>query len=268
MSSLVSKDGTTIGYTVQGTGPAVVLVDGAMCYREGNSPMPKLAKLLATDFTVYTYDRRGRGESSDAATYDIKREIEDIEALIDHAGGTAYLYGISSGAILASYAANALSTKVTKLAMYEAPLILDDSRPTIPDTYVQDLQEFIQADARGKAIQLFMKDAVGLPSALVKVMPLFPGWSKGVAIAHTLVYDGTITKTATRGRTLTPDLWAKASMPVLVTAGGKSKPWMQNGNKLFSQVFKQAQFRVIPGQNHMLKPAVHAPIISAFFKDA
>lgn len=265
MSSITSKDGTTIGYTVQGTGPALILVDGAMCYREGNSPMPKLAKLLASDFTVYTYDRRGRGESTDAEDYHIIREIEDIEALIDIAGGTAYLYGISSGAILAAYAANALPHKVTKLAMYEAPLVLDKSRPIIPDTYVQDLKSLIADGKRSAAIQLFTKDAVGLPGILVKMMPLFPGWSKGVAIAHTLIYDGAITKAATNGRDLVPKLWANATMPVLVTAGGKSKHWMQNGNKILAQTFGDVEFQIIPGQNHMLKPAVHAPVLRKFF---
>lgn len=265
MSYVTSKDGTIIGYDVRGSGPAIVLVDGAMCYREGNSPMPELAKLLADDFTVYTYDRRGRGESGDVQPYDMQREIEDIEALVNVAGGAAGLYGISSGAILATYAASALNDKITKLAVYEAPLVLDETRPIIPDTYVDDLKRLIASGKRGEAVQLFMKDAIGMPGMLVKIMPWFPGWSKGLSIAHTLVYDGIITKMATDGRELVARHWANATMSVLVTAGGKSSPWIQNGNTLFAQTFRDAQFQIIPGQNHMLKPAMHAPVIRAFF---
>src|SRR5512143_3755398 len=119
-SKVTSKDGTKIAYETQGQGPALILVDGALCYR-GFGPMPGLAQLLMPYFTVYTYDRRGRGESGNTAPYALDREIEDIDALIREAGGKAYVYGISSGACLALEAALKLGKEVAKLAMYEPP---------------------------------------------------------------------------------------------------------------------------------------------------
>src|SRR5438477_7803064 len=120
MHEVTSKDGTHIAYDTQGEGPAVILVAGALCARLSWSG-PQLAKLLAPHFTVYNYDRRGRGDSGDTRPYAVAREIEDIEALIDEAGGSACLYGHSSGAALAMEAALSLGNKVKKLAMYEAP---------------------------------------------------------------------------------------------------------------------------------------------------
>ena len=131
MEKVISRDGTPIVYEKSGEGPAVILVTGALGL--GTDPMFRdLAELLAPHFTVYNYDRRGRGESGDTLPYTVEREVEDIEAIIDEAGGSASLYGLSSGATLALEAANILPGKVKKLAMYESPFIVDDSRPPIP----------------------------------------------------------------------------------------------------------------------------------------
>src|ERR1700755_1481848 len=100
MSTLTSADGTMIAYERAGDGPPVILVDGALCHR-GSGPARPLAKALADQFTVYTYDRRGRGESGDTAPYAVEREIEDLQALVEEGGGTVAVYGISSGAALA-----------------------------------------------------------------------------------------------------------------------------------------------------------------------
>src|SRR5262245_44007413 len=121
MKTVSSKDGTTIAFDQSGNGPAVILVDGALQYRAFDQGMKELADLLSKHFTVYRYDRRGRGDSTDMQTYELESEIEDIEALIDEAGESAFLYGISSGAALALEAAVALGDKVKKLAMYEPP---------------------------------------------------------------------------------------------------------------------------------------------------
>src|SRR5512147_3063214 len=126
MGKVISKDGTQIAYSKQGAGPALILVDGAICYR-GFGPMPALAELLAPHFTVYTYDRRGRGESSNGKPFAVEREVEDLDALIQQAGGSAYVYGISSGACLAMEAALKLGPKIAKLAMYEAPYNSEDA---------------------------------------------------------------------------------------------------------------------------------------------
>jgi len=116
MPTVTSKDGTTIAFTQIGQGPAVILVDGATGFRWSSAPS-ELAQILASDVTVYTYDRRGRGESGDTQPFAVTREVDDLEALIDAAGGAAYLYGISSGGALALEAALGLPSKVKKLAI-------------------------------------------------------------------------------------------------------------------------------------------------------
>src|SRR5262245_53932823 len=126
-STVTSRDGTTITYNRAGSGPALILVDGALCTRE-KGPNGPLAQQLADQFTVHWYDRRGRGDSTDTAPYAVEREIEDLAALIADAGGSAHLYGISSGGVLALEAA-LRGLPVEKLALYEAPLVVDDSRP-------------------------------------------------------------------------------------------------------------------------------------------
>src|SRR6516162_8470008 len=153
MPTVTSKDGTTIAYSAVGQGPAVILVDGATGFRWSPEPS-ELAKLLAPQFTVYSYDRRGRGESGDTQPFALEREIEDIEALIDAAGGVASLYGISSGGALALEATLGLPGKVTKLAIYEAPY--DDSETGIQawHAYRSQLAEFLATDQRGEAAAL------------------------------------------------------------------------------------------------------------------
>lgn len=139
MSNVISKDGTTIAYDKIGNGPPLILVDGALCYRE-SGPNGPLASELKEHFTVFTYDRRRRGESTNTPPYSVAREIEDIEALINEASGEAFLYGISSGAALALEAINA-GLSVKKLALYEAPFIVDDSRDPVPEDYLDELRE-------------------------------------------------------------------------------------------------------------------------------
>src|SRR6266536_4532980 len=138
MSTTVSADGTKIGYTRAGSGPALVLVDGAMCFR-GSSPNDALAKELSPHFTVYNYDRRGRGESDDTQPYAVEREIEDIDALIQEAGGSAFVFGGSSGGVLTLDAA-AHGSNITKLAIYEPPFVVDDSRTPVPEDIFDKLK--------------------------------------------------------------------------------------------------------------------------------
>jgi pimeloyl-ACP methyl ester carboxylesterase len=156
MSTITSKDGTTIAYDRSGEGPAVVLVDGAMGHR-AQFGARLLAAALADCFTAYTYDRRGRGESSDTLPYAVEREIEDIEALIEEAGGSASLYGISSGAALAFEAARALRGKVRKLALYEPPYNDEDDARRAWRAYRKQLKKLLVADRRGSPVTLFMK---------------------------------------------------------------------------------------------------------------
>ena len=147
MKTVTSKDGTTIVFDQIGNGPLVILVDSALADR---TLCAKLAKLLAEEFTVINYDRRGRGDRTGTQPYAVQREVEDIEALIDAAGGSAFIFGSSSGAVLALEAASRLSAKVRKQVLYEPPFIVDDSRPPIPADFVEQIKELL---AKGKTKQ-------------------------------------------------------------------------------------------------------------------
>ncbi len=262
MRTALSKDGTPIVFDRIGNGPPVILVDGALCYRAmGQSG--QLAELLAPHFTVFTYDRRGRGDSGDTAPYAVENEVEDIAALLREAGGTAFLWGMSSGAVLALEAANRL-TGIKKLALYEAPLVVDNSRPTTEDDWVR-ISEAVAANRRSKAVKLFLK-SVGVPAFLIAVMPLTPMWSKLRAIAHTLPYDGAIVGENQRGQPLPFDCWASVTVPVLVMDGGKSPAWMHHGNHSLASALPNARYQTLAGQTHMLRPKAHASILVKFFK--
>jgi pimeloyl-ACP methyl ester carboxylesterase len=249
MKTVLSKDGTPIAFDRTGQGPPLILVDGALCYR-ASGPSGPLAALLAPHFSVFTYDRRGRGESGDSRSYAIEREVEDIEALIREAGGWAFVYGISSGAALALEAANRLSG-IQKLVCYEAPFIVDDTHSPLPEDYLPQLKGMIASDRRGDAVKYFMK-RVGVPGIFVALMPLMPVWSKLKSVAHTLVYDITLVKDHERGQPLPPTQWDRAAMPTLVAAGGKSPAWMRNAMRALADTLPNANHRTLEGQTHML----------------
>jgi pimeloyl-ACP methyl ester carboxylesterase len=258
-----SKDGTRIAFSRAGAGPSLILVDGALCSR-AFGPMPKLVPLLSERFSVFTYDRRGRGESGDTAPYAIEREIEDLEALIGAAGGSAYLYGASSGAHLALEAAKRIGT-IEKLAMYEPPWILDGSRPPISDDYLSTLNALVAADRRGDAVKLFMSQ-VGMPSIMRALMPLMPVWGKLKAVAHTLPYDGLILKEHQTGTPLRREEWASVATPTLVIVGGKSPVWMQHGTRALADALSDSRYRTLEGQTHMVKPKPLFPVLTEFFE--
>lgn len=259
---VLSKDGTPIAFDRQGKGSPVILVDGALCYR-GMGPSGPLAKLLAWYFTVFTYDRRGRGQSGDTGLYTMEREVEDIEALVNEAGGTAFVWGASSGAVLALEAANRLPG-IRKLALYEAPFIVDDSRPTTENDWIR-IREAVAAGRRSDALQLFLK-AVGAPGFFIALMRLMPAWSKLKAVARTLPYDGAIVEDNQRGKPLPPSRWASVTVPTLVVDGGKSPAWMRRANRSLANVLPNAQYRTLEGQTHMVKAKAHAPMLVEFFK--
>jgi pimeloyl-ACP methyl ester carboxylesterase len=264
MSTVVSQDGTRIAYTVTGQGPAVILVDGAMCYRD-SGPAGPLAARLATDYTVYTYDRRGRGESGDSAPYAVEREVEDLAALIGEAGGSAYVYGISSGAVLALDATARLDG-VRKLAVYEPPFIVDDTHEARPDDYLDRMDGLIAEGRRGDAVKLFMR-TVGVPGFGIAMMRVMPVWKKLTGIAHTLPYDFRVLGDTGRGRPLPTDRWATVKVPALVMDGGKSPAYMRNGASQLAGVLPDATYRTLPGQTHLLKPDAVAPVLKEWFTD-
>ena len=187
MNKVISKDGTEIAYDKQGQGTGVILIDGALSFRSFG-PMPELAKLLSKNFTVITYDRRGRGDSGNPKPFAVAREIEDIEALTVEAGGSACLYGISSGACLALETAIKLVDKVKKLAIYEAPYNSDETDQADWRGYTEQLTKFLAENRRGDAVALFMT-FVGTPAAQIEAMRKTPIWSMFESVAPTLAYD-------------------------------------------------------------------------------
>jgi pimeloyl-ACP methyl ester carboxylesterase len=262
MSTTVSADGTKIAYTRAGSGPALVLVDGAMCYR-GSSPNDALAKELAARFTVHTYDRRGRSESADTWPYTVQREVEDIAALVKEAGGEAFLFGISSGAALALEAANQ-GLPVPKLALYEPPFVVDGTRPRVPADYPERLDEALKDGKRGKAVKMFMTEGVGLGGATVAMMRIMPFWAKLKQVAHTLPYDTAVMGGHQAGRPL-PAAWPEVKIPTLAIDGDRSPEWMRHGVSALAQVLPSAEYRTLPGQTHIVKAPALAPVLTEFF---
>jgi pimeloyl-ACP methyl ester carboxylesterase len=263
MKKILSKDGTAIAVDRTGSGPALVFVDGAMCYR-ASGPSQPMAAALANHFTVFTYDRRGRGDSSDTAAYDVQREVDDLEAVIREAGGPAVVFGVSSGAALALEAANR-GVPITRLALYEAPFIVDASRLPITDDVLSRINAALASGRRGDAIKMFMR-VVGVPGIFIMLMRLMPAWAKLTAVAHTLPYDFAIVGPYQQGKPLPATRWNGATMPTLVMDGGKSPAWMRNAMHALASVLPNATYRTLDGQTHMVKPKALAPPLVEFFQ--
>jgi pimeloyl-ACP methyl ester carboxylesterase len=261
VEKVMSADGTPIAVERIGSGPALILVDGAMCSR-GFGPMPPLAKELAARFTVYHYDRRGRGDSGNGGPYDIQREVEDLDAVLKLAGGSAMVFGISSGAALAAEASRQLRG-IRKLALYEAPYVIDDTHIPLPPTFIADTKALVASGDRSGAVKKFMR-YVGTPGIAVFVMSWLPFWKKLTAIAHTLSNDLEIIAPHHNGRPFPSGKWAGVMSPTLVMAGGKSPAYMQNSMKAWAKVFPNAVHRTLPGQTHMVKQDVLAPALVEF----
>ena len=261
MKTVRSKDGTRIAYDMQGEGPALILVDGALTKRASGSK-PELARLLAEHFTVYCYDRRGRGDSEDTKPYALQREIEDIESLIDEAGGSAYLSGHSSGGCLALEATDKLGDKVKKLAIYEAPYDDDPKAQQAWTVYRKNLADALAAGRRGDAAALFMM-LVGIPAAQIEGMRQAPFWRGMEELAPTLAYD----HGGVMGDDLSVpvDLAARVSVPTLVMSGGNGAPFMHETAKTLAKAIPGAKLRTLEGQTHDVSPAALAPVLVEFF---
>ena len=262
MNTLKSKDGTTIAFDKAGGGPAVILVDGAMTSRSDGSK-PELARLLAEHLTVYTYDRRGRGDSADTKPYAVEREIEDIDALISEAGGSAFLYGHSSGGCLAMDAAVALGDKrVRKLAIYEAPYNDDPAAQKIYREYIHNLTDALGSNRRGDAVALFMA-LVGTPAEQIEGMRHAPFWASMEMIAPTLAYD----HTAIMGKdgAIPKELAARVRVPTLLIVGGSGAPFMLETAKTLRELIPGAELHTLDGQTHNVQPDVIAPVLVEFF---
>jgi pimeloyl-ACP methyl ester carboxylesterase len=266
MNTVKSKDGTTIAFDRSGEGPALILVGGALQHRAIDPSTAQLASLLAPSFTVFHYDRRGRGDSGDTLPYAVEREIEDLDSLIQGAGGSAFAFGMSSGAVLALDAA-ASGLAITKLALYEPPMVVDDSRPPVPEDYVARLTELASSGRAGDAIEVFMTEGIGLPDEAVAPMRGAPIWPAFEAVAHTLAYDGAIVAATMSGKPLPTDRWASVTIPTLVVDGDASPPWARNAVEALVDVLPDARRRTLEGQTHQVDPEVLAPKLEQFFTD-
>jgi pimeloyl-ACP methyl ester carboxylesterase len=261
-SLVISPDGTRIAYEVTGSGPALVLVDGAMCMR-GLGPSRGLAAALQDRFTVYAYDRRGRGESSaGSSAYAAQREVEDLVAVIEAAGGTAHVFGVSSGAALALEAARQ-GAEIDRLAVYEAPFIVDDSHLPNDRRLPERVQGMVDAGRRGEAVRAFLR-TVGLPAPFVMLMRFLPAWKQMTGIAHTLPYDLSIVVPRQQGAPLPDGYYEDITVDTLVVAGGKSPVHMRNAQAAIAAAVPGARLVTLPGQTHMVRPKVLSPVLADF----
>jgi len=266
MGKVKSKDGTSIAFDKVGSGPAVILVNGAMSYRAAFDPtLAQLADLLSKDFTVYNYDRRGRGESGNTEPFTKVREIEDVQALIQDAGGTAMLAGFSSGGAVALETA-AVTSGVIKVAVYEVPFIVDDGREPLKD-YEGHTRRLVAEGKLDELVEYFMATVVGMPTEFVGGMKQDQNmWDTMKATALTLPHDAAFMSEFMEGKPLPADHWAKVTMPVLVADGGASPDWLHNAAEALAQVLPQASRQTLAGQTHAVDPQVLAPVLVEFFK--
>jgi pimeloyl-ACP methyl ester carboxylesterase len=263
MDRVTSKDGTSIPYERSGVGPAVILVGGGLVDpatgRAGRWENVPLAAELAERFTVWNYDRRGRGDSGDTLPYAMEREIEDIEALVAEAGGSAHLYGVSSGGALALEAA-AAGLAVDKLALYEVPYGVGDAASRRWREYVEQLRPALAEGRRGDAVELFMRVA-GASEEMIGSAKSSPMWPALEAIAHTLAYDAACLGD---GQPPTTRL-AQITQPTLVATGGADEFFEQAADAIAASM-PHAERRVVEGQAHVVDPKALAPVLERFFR--
>lgn len=254
MEKVTSADGTTIAYERLGSGPRVILVGGALCDR--NALMP-LATELARDFDVVTYDRRGRNDSGDSTPYAVEREVDDIAALVTAVGGTAAIYGHSSGAGLTAIAAST-GLPFTKVVLHEPPYGPDDVDSEEDGGQVLEL---LRKDRRQEAVELFLMMA-GMPKQAAIETAAAPGVAD---LAPTLAYDfAVMDHGAPRGRT-PAELLAKITQPTLVVAGTASPPFMVDAAHRIVGMLPTARYAELADQDHVVPPELLAPVLTEFF---
>ncbi len=261
METVTSPDGTKIAFERSGTGPPLIVVGGALSDRAAAAPF---AALLEPRFTVVAYDRRGRGDSDDTPPYAVEREIDDLGAVIGATSGEAFVFGHSSGAALGLEGA-IHGLPIVKLALYEPPFVVDDSRPPIPRDYVDRIRELVAADRRGDAVEYFMTSAVAVAPEMVTQMRGMPMWPRMEALAHTIAYDGEVMDGHTWGASLPASWVAPVTIPTLVMDGGASPDWARNSVRQLASILPNAQHRTLEGQDHGAAPEAVVPELEAFF---
>jgi len=257
MRKVISKDGTPIALDQSGEGPPIILVVGA--FNDSSTGAP-LAAQLSEHFTVFNYDRRGRGASGDSTLYDIEREIEDLAALLDEAGGSSSVFGYSSGAIL-TLKAKAAGLAISRLALYDPPFLVDDGFPQRAQDISVRLTELISSGHRGDAVELYQTEMVGIPAEIVAQLRQAPFRPALENIAHTLVYEATIMGDMSVLAQQLPSI----TVPTLVISGGNSHARMRSAAQTLADALPNAQHRSLQGQTHDIVPAVLAPVLEEFF---
>jgi pimeloyl-ACP methyl ester carboxylesterase len=258
MDHVASADGTDIAFDRTGSGPPVILVCGGSVDRMS---LAGLAELLSPSFTVCNYDRRGRGDSGDTLPYAVQREVEDIDAVAGAAGGSAFLFGSSSGAALAMEAAIALDS-ITKLALWEPPF-LPEGAPKPPANTAQTFTDLVAAGRRGDAVEFFMAKVVGLPPEFVQGARQAPFWAQTEALAHTLAYDATVMG----DYSIPTEKASSVKVPTIVLAGGADFPWMPETAQTLAAAMPNGEMRRLEGQGHNVDMTVLAPVLIEFFGD-
>jgi pimeloyl-ACP methyl ester carboxylesterase len=260
MHRVSSADGTSIAFERLGDGPSLVVVGGATCDR---ARMREVSERLARRFAVVNYDRRGRGDSGDTQPYAVEREVEDLAALIEAAGGAASLYGHSSGAALVLHAA-AAGLPVDGLVLHEPPYSPDlDEHRREGRHYGEQLRDLLADGRRGDAAELFFT-IVGMPVEMVREMRRGPRWPAFEAVAPTLAYDSEVMGDVGRGGTVPEDVASRVEAPALVLVGGASPGWMIDVGRDVASAMPNGEHRVLEGQEHVVPPDVLAPVVEEF----
>jgi pimeloyl-ACP methyl ester carboxylesterase len=256
-----SADGTRIAYETDGSGPPVVIVSGAFGTR---TDARELAEALSGRFTAAGYDRRGRGDSGDMQPYSPAREVDDLRAVIDALGGSAFVYGHSSGGAL-SLDAVAAGLPIRKLAVYEPPFTIDDSRPPYPDGFVESLRGMVEAGRRGDAIAEFWRTGLLMPESEIEKALQAPFWPQLESLAHTLIYDYEILGDRISGRPLQSAWAVSIAIPTLIFEGGDSPATLRNVVTSLEAILPNATKRTLAGLGHGAPADILAPILESFY---
>lgn len=257
MPEVTSKDGTRIAFEKAGNGPAVVLVDGAFCFRS-SGVTPLLLPLLSRHFTVFAYDRRGRGESDDKPPYAVEREVEDLAAVTGAAGSPVDLCAFSSGCALALHAV-AAGLRPKKLVLFEPPYVRAGSAPAVPADAADEIRRLVESGRRSDAVRYFMTKVFGAPGLFVTLMRWFgrQSWKNNESVAHTLPYD-----IALMGDYSVPvDLLTRVDVPAVVLSGEKAPAAMREAAAKVAAALPSADHRVLPRQSHNVSMDVLTPVL-------
>ena len=258
MNKAKSKDGTLIAYDVSGSGPILIYITGAICHRTF-FPIKKDVEILSKNFTVYNYDRRGRGDSDCPHDYSLENEIDDIEALIDAAGTSAYIMGHSSGAVLALEAALKIPNKILKVVAHDAAYVNDDQEKNEYLILQTRVNELLKLGKNAGAIRSFLS-GIGMPKIFIYLLPFIPGWKKIKALAPTLEVDMKLTCDIPQIQVI-----SKIIVPVCIIYGEKCPRSILEVSKILADAIPNSVLKKLKGQDHMADIKVVLPVITNFF---